>query len=160
MTERQGERRQCGSKCLGQHHHGSDGPRTRKHSIMVPLYMYILYHCCLCTPLVIAQFIINVVNIFIFRMIIGCYVVVSTTNIYIQLNTFVMSAEVNDVCHANPTMLFQDSQHCAIYINCSATHFSMECKYPDLFSTKTNTCDKFETVQCGTRREPQAPCTC
>lgn len=34
----------------------------------------------------------------------------------------------------------------------------MECSYPDLFSDSSSRCEHFETVACGKRPEPQAPC--
>ncbi|KAL4228860.1 hypothetical protein ACF0H5_011900 [Mactra antiquata] len=67
--------------------------------------------------------------------------------------------EVTKVCQANPTMVFIDPDNCAKYINCSATNnYMKECTYPDLFSSVTMTCNKFDQVQCNTRKEPMAPC--
>ena len=34
----------------------------------------------------------------------------------------------------------------------------MECSYPDLYDATLKTCANFETVDCKTRKEPQAPC--
>lgn len=82
---------------------------------------------------------------------------------HVFFSFLIMSAEVKDVCQANPNMVFPDDQNCAKYIDCSARtsqlgNYVMECKYPQLFSTKTGKCENFETVQCDKRVEPQAPC--
>ncbi|XP_052252894.1 uncharacterized protein LOC127859481 isoform X5 [Dreissena polymorpha] len=75
----------------------------------------------------------------------------------------VKPGEVTDVCSANPTLVLQDSQNCAKYINCSLAtsllgNHMQECTYPDLFSMTTKSCDKFEKVNCDQRPEPMAPC--
>ena len=71
--------------------------------------------------------------------------------------------EVQDVCKANPTMVFPDDQNCAKYINCSDTgsmlgSYINECTYPDLYSLANKQCEQFDTVACGKRPEPMAPC--
>ena len=72
------------------------------------------------------------------------------------------AAEATEVCKANRGKLFASSQSCAKYYDCSGNATSptkpSECKYPDLFSTQTQGCEQFETVNCTTRAEPQAPC--
>lgn len=56
-------------------------------------------------------------------------------------------------------MIQEYSDSCAMYINCSRTgHYLVECKYPDLYSPVSKTCQSFKSVTCGKRPEPQKPC--
>lgn len=68
-----------------------------------------------------------------------------------------------DYCSANRADIVPTTDNCAEYFNCSKLNTSIgdhvvECHYPDLFSVRTLSCESFETVQCNTRLEPQAPC--
>jgi hypothetical protein len=70
---------------------------------------------------------------------------------------------MDNFCKANPRQIKVNPDNCAQYFNCSDTtsqlgHFKEECKYPDLFSTTTMTCQPFNMVPCQTRMEPKAPC--
>ena len=83
------------------------------------------------------------------------YVVIYTWNSF--------PVDAVDYCAANPSEIVATPDNCAQYYNCTERQTTigdhmMECKYPDLFSRKNHTCQNFETVQCTTRREPQAPC--
>lgn len=56
-------------------------------------------------------------------------------------------------------MIQEHTDSCAMYINCSRTgHYLVECKYPDLYSPVSKTCQSFKSVTCGKRPEPQKPC--
>nr|XP_022322146.1 uncharacterized protein LOC111123822 isoform X3 [Crassostrea virginica] len=74
----------------------------------------------------------------------------------------VPNVDVLDYCSAHPKALLPKEDNCGQYFNCSDSGFdgnhTMECKYPDLFSVKTMSCQWFENVTCDTRMEPQAPC--
>ncbi|KAL3884668.1 hypothetical protein ACJMK2_024786 [Sinanodonta woodiana] len=75
----------------------------------------------------------------------------------------VTQGTIPDYCKAHPTAVFESDTNCAKYYNCSDVKSriggnSVECKYPDLFSTKTNQCENFTLVKCENRTEPQAPC--
>ncbi|VDI54945.1 Hypothetical predicted protein, partial [Mytilus galloprovincialis] len=66
---------------------------------------------------------------------------------------------IDEFCRANPTVIQEYSDSCAMYINCSRTgHYLVECKYPDLYSPVSKTCQSFKSVTCGKRPEPQKPC--
>ena len=70
--------------------------------------------------------------------------------------------DVLDYCSAHPKALLPKEDNCGQYFNCSDSGFdsnhTMECKYPDLFSVKTMSCQWFENATCDNRMEPQAPC--
>lgn len=73
------------------------------------------------------------------------------------------TVDVPDYCQANPQDIIPDLENCAHFYNCSdVIHMkrvaSMECTYPDLFSRVTLRCERFTTVTCDKRPEPQAPC--
>ncbi|KAL3884669.1 hypothetical protein ACJMK2_024787, partial [Sinanodonta woodiana] len=75
----------------------------------------------------------------------------------------VTQGTIPDYCKAHPTAVFESDTNCAKYYNCSDVKSRIggnpvECKYPDLFSTKTNQCENFTLVKCENRTEPQAPC--
>ena len=67
-------------------------------------------------------------------------------------------------CQANPGDMLPVETDCAKYYKCSASLLGQdvvqECRYPDLFSTISMTCQDFTTVHCDKRPEPQAPCMC
>ena len=68
-------------------------------------------------------------------------------------------------CKANSKAIKPHPTNCAKYVNCSATDsiygkFIQECTYPQLFSSISLRCEKFESVTCIPRNEPQAPCKC
>ena len=68
-----------------------------------------------------------------------------------------------DYCAANPNDIIATPDNCAQYYNCTERQTTigdhvMECKYPDLFSKTSHSCENFEAVQCTIRKEPQAPC--
>ena len=74
-----------------------------------------------------------------------------------------ISADAVDYCASNPTDILPTPTNCAQFYNCSERNTSLgnhtlECKYPDLFSIQLKKCQQFETVNCITRNEPQAPC--
>lgn len=83
--------------------------------------------------------------------------------IYIINVTYTLTGTIPDYCKAHPTAVFESDTNCAKYYNCSDVKSRIggnpvECKYPDLFSTKTNQCENFTLVKCENRTEPQAPC--
>ena len=68
-------------------------------------------------------------------------------------------------CSRHPHAILEHATECNHYYNCSKATNSMkmvdhleECRYPDLFSAKTLTCENFTTVSCDKRTEPRAPC--
>lgn len=74
-----------------------------------------------------------------------------------------ISVDAVGYCAANPSDIVPMPDNCAQYYNCTEMNSRigghvMECKYPDLFSTQTRSCQSFETVHCTKRMEPQAPC--
>ena len=85
---------------------------------------------------------------------------------------FIFIVDVPNYCKANPTEVLPDPDNCAHYYNCSiamATTYrggapvvvsqkQMECPYPDLYDPVLKTCANFTSVNCKTRKEPQAPC--
>ncbi|XP_053376731.1 uncharacterized protein LOC123529720 [Mercenaria mercenaria] len=71
-----------------------------------------------------------------------------------------------DPCEPGDTGVYPHSK-CQMYYNCSMkiTEFRpwlgdhvMECHYPDLFSTLTESCANFKTVTCGSRKEFKHGC--
>jgi hypothetical protein len=81
-------------------------------------------------------------------------------NITIKGCCFISIVDVPDYCKANPTDIIQDPTNCAQYYNCSdpSRQYKKECTYPDLFSSVTQRCERFQMVGCRKRPEPQAPC--
>lgn len=77
---------------------------------------------------------------------------------------YLPAADAKLYCQSNQNDVVPVSDNCAQYINCtlyisgSVAEPVQECKYPDLFSTATMKCEKFETVTCDERKEPIAPC--
>lgn len=70
-----------------------------------------------------------------------------------------LTVDVPSYCMVHKTAILPDLKTCAKYFNCSdygGAH--VECRYPDLFSTKENKCVNFTSVKCDSRPEPQAPC--
>ena len=82
----------------------------------------------------------------------------------ILLEAISFSADVVDYCAANPSDMVASLDNCAHYYNCTERYtllgnHTMECIYPDLFSSQSLTCQNFEWVQCGKKTmEPMAPC--
>ena len=75
----------------------------------------------------------------------------------------ILSAHIKDLCFANPQAVVPHPSNCAQYFDCSQVstsfgHYLMECAYPMLFDESTLSCRDFNQVQCGTKREPLAPC--
>lgn len=70
-----------------------------------------------------------------------------------------LTVDVPSYCMVHKTAILPDLKTCAKYFNCSdygGAH--VECRYPDLFSTKEKKCVNFTSVKCDSRPEPQAPC--
>jgi hypothetical protein len=70
---------------------------------------------------------------------------------------------IDSYCKANPRAIKPHPTNCAQYVDCSAINspygkYIQECSYPDLFSVDTMSCQKFESVSCIPKNEPQAPC--
>jgi hypothetical protein len=81
-----------------------------------------------------------------------------TTNSTFLYN-FYLSENIDEFCRANPSVIQEYADNCAMYINCSRPgHYITECQYPDLYSPLTKSCQPFKSVKCGTRPEPQKPC--
>ncbi|ESO96183.1 hypothetical protein LOTGIDRAFT_231869 [Lottia gigantea] len=80
----------------------------------------------------------------------------------------ISNANVASICVRHPKSTFPDPENCARYFNCSMKEiildrpFHAECKYPDLYNTIGNKCERFhETLAsggCGTRYAPIEPC--
>lgn len=74
------------------------------------------------------------------------------------------TADAKPYCQANPRAILSLVDNCAAYINCTAYTSGevsdpvQECPYPQLFDDTTGRCEQFDTVACGNRAEPQAPC--
>lgn len=67
--------------------------------------------------------------------------------------------DVPSYCVVHKSAILPDLQNCAKYFNCSDYGGShVECRYPDLYSTKEKRCVNFTLVSCESRPEPQAPC--
>lgn len=79
---------------------------------------------------------------------------------YNCLNTiiFIYLVDVPDYCSVHPQALLPDLDNCAKLFNCSEPGIYKECKYPNLFSLQSLSCQDFTKVNCGGRKEPQAPC--
>lgn len=70
-----------------------------------------------------------------------------------------LTVDVPSYCLVHKTAILPDLKTCAKYFNCSdygGAH--VECRYPDLYSTKEKKCVNFTSVKCDSRPEPQAPC--
>lgn len=79
------------------------------------------------------------------------------------LSHFISTGNIDSYCQANPMVVKENPSNCAQYYNCSDNsskygHHLEECPYPDLFSTMTLSCQKFESVDCKNKTEPEAPC--
>ncbi|XP_062578131.1 uncharacterized protein LOC134240032, partial [Saccostrea cucullata] len=70
----------------------------------------------------------------------------------------VKTVDVPDYCFVHPGAVLPDLDNCAYFFNCSYPESHKECKYPDLFSRKSLSCQDFTTVNCEERIEPQEPC--
>lgn len=76
------------------------------------------------------------------------------------------TVDIDAVCQMNKTAIVANPFNCAQYYDCSkqvsafGKPYLQECKYPDLFSSGTNSCEPFTSVtgSCGRRKEAQAPC--
>ena len=89
----------------------------------------------------------------------------NSTLLLILFRVFFITILVDAVhyCAANPSDIIPKPDNCAQYYNCSEKSTDLgehlkECKYPDLFSGATRTCQTFTNVSCEKRLEPQAPC--
>lgn len=74
---------------------------------------------------------------------------------------------MDKVCEGNPTLILPHDAECQLYYDCSAqdplsfspqTKYIRECKYPQLFSTKSLKCEDFDSVVCGSRTEFKQKC--
>lgn len=88
--------------------------------------------------------------------------IIFVKSISIQIYFFTLG-NINAYCKANPKAIKPHPTNCAQFVNCSAAHsrygqYIQECVYPDLFSADSLSCQKFESVQCIPKNEPQAPC--
>lgn len=68
--------------------------------------------------------------------------------------------DIPSYCKSNPSAVLPDPSNCGRYFNCGdpTSHYRQECVYPQLFSDQSMHCDDFQSVLCGQRSEPQAPC--
>ncbi|XP_062607294.1 uncharacterized protein LOC134269090 [Saccostrea cucullata] len=71
------------------------------------------------------------------------------------------------LCEEDKDVNLPHETECQLYYDCSSTRapefatserYLRECKYPQLFSTKTFRCEDFENVQCGSRIERKQAC--
>lgn len=77
--------------------------------------------------------------------------------------TILLIDNIGSYCKANPRAIKSHPTNCAQFVDCSAINspygkYIQECTYPDLFSVTTMSCQKFESVSCIPKNEPQAPC--
>ncbi|KAJ8316009.1 hypothetical protein KUTeg_006023 [Tegillarca granosa] len=58
--------------------------------------------------------------------------------------------DVPGYCNANPKRILPNMDNCGQFYTCSDPRngFSRECKYPDLFSMSSLSCEKFTTIYC------------
>nr|XP_011457139.2 uncharacterized protein LOC105349142 [Crassostrea gigas] len=79
----------------------------------------------------------------------------------------ISSISVDKICEGNPTLTLPHDDECQLYYDCSAldppsfspnTKYVRECKYPQLFSTKSLKCEDFYSVVCGSRTEFKQKC--
>lgn len=76
------------------------------------------------------------------------------------------TVDIDAVCKKNKAAIVANPFNCAQYFDCSkqvsafGKPYLQECKYPDLFSSGTNSCEPFTSVtgSCGRRKEVKAPC--
>eukprot|EP00745_Piridium_sociabile_P004169 TRINITY_DN124677_c0_g1_i1.p1 TRINITY_DN124677_c0_g1~~TRINITY_DN124677_c0_g1_i1.p1 ORF type:complete len:272 (-),score=38.58 TRINITY_DN124677_c0_g1_i1:471-1286(-) len=75
--------------------------------------------------------------------------------------------ELDARCQNNKSAIFPHPDFCHLYFNCSDGSTSLpwyftphlkECRYPQLFSTVTSRCQKFDDVTCGDRQELLTHC--
>ncbi|CAC5364962.1 unnamed protein product [Mytilus coruscus] len=66
--------------------------------------------------------------------------------------------ERQQACSMRKSGILPDSKFCHLYYDCSDPAKSKICRYPKLFSTKTNTCQDFKNVKCGSRIEFKSYC--
>lgn len=94
-----------------------------------------------------------------------CFVLKCCTSVsWIRVPLF--TVDIDAVCQMNKTAIVANPFNCAQYYDCSkqvsafGKPYLQECKYPDLFSSGTNSCEPFTSVtgSCGRRKEAQAPC--
>lgn len=78
-------------------------------------------------------------------------------NVSILLFLFLL-VDAPDYCSVHPEAVLPDLEDCAKFFNCSEPGIYKECKYPKLFSLQSLSCQNFTEVNCGRRKEPQAPC--
>lgn len=84
----------------------------------------------------------------------------------IMILNFISTVDIDSACKKNKTAIVANPFNCAQYYDCSkktsmfGKPYLQECKYPDLFSPITNSCQPFSSVtgKCGRRKEVQAPC--
>ncbi|KAJ8316015.1 LOW QUALITY PROTEIN: hypothetical protein KUTeg_006029 [Tegillarca granosa] len=77
--------------------------------------------------------------------------------------TTLHSGDLESYCKNSPRFVIGSSVNAAQYFNCTSQDniygkYIKECKYPDLFSTKTGKCENFRVVPKDSRPMPQAPC--
>ena len=65
---------------------------------------------------------------------------------------------MSEFCKTNPAAVVGSSDNCAQYIDCAREGIILECRYPDLFSSRNKRCMTFTEVDCGETTEPMAPC--
>lgn len=65
---------------------------------------------------------------------------------------------MSEFCKTNPAAVVGSSDNCAQYIDCAREGIILECRYPDLFSSRNQRCMTFTEVDCGETTEPMAPC--
>lgn len=95
-----------------------------------------------------------------------CFVLKCCLRVH-QFHEYILfTVDIDAVCQMNKTAIVANPFNCAQYYDCSkqvsafGKPYLQECKYPDLFSSGTNSCEPFTSVtgSCGRRKEAQAPC--
>jgi hypothetical protein len=63
-------------------------------------------------------------------------------------NRELLTENIDEFCRANPSVIQEYADNCAMYINCSRPgHYITECQYPDLYSPLTKSCQPFKSVK-------------
>ncbi|XP_061186515.1 uncharacterized protein LOC133194600 [Saccostrea echinata] len=64
----------------------------------------------------------------------------------------ILSWTVDDLCRNIPNFVFEDSDLCPFFYDCSQTgSYLQQCPYPQLFSDNNYRCEDSSTVRCGSR---------
>ena len=68
-------------------------------------------------------------------------------------------------CNVYPNALLPHPENCAQFFDCRQRNTALgnylrECPYLQLYSIQDKRCHNYQTITCGTRFEPKAPCKC